>query len=358
MATDDNNLRQLVPRLQGRRVVVLGDLVVDEFIFGEMKRVYGDVVRTSREVAFGLVLRQQAVDRRPGGAANAINNLLALGARPVPFGFVGNDEAGKWLRSYFRKQRVDTKGIREVKGWTTPTKTRISAGSTQSASQQILRLDREELNPPSATAQQQLHAGMQRALKNADALLIADYGYGAAVPQKVNPLLKKKFPMPVILDSRYRAREFRGASVLTPSVPELEEAYHAQLGPATASLVRAARRLLQETAAESVLLTRGRQGMLLLERGQKPQTIPIFGGDQVADVTGAGDTVAAVFTAALAAGAGYPEAARLANVAGGLVVMKRGTATVSSKELLDALPREEAGKGSRRKTRGRKRRRT
>jgi rfaE bifunctional protein kinase chain/domain len=356
MALDYDNLRQLVPRLKGRRVVVLGDLVVDEFIFGEMKRVYGDVARTSREVAFGLVLRQQAVDRRPGGAANAINNLLALGARPIPFGFVGNDEAGKWLRSYFRKQRVDTKGIREVKGWVTPTKSRIAAGSRQSASQQVLRLDREELSPPSATAQQQLHAGMQRALKNADALLIADYGYGAAVPQKINPLLKKKNQMPVILDSRYRAREFRGISVLTPSVPELEEAYHAQLGPATASLVRAARRLLQETSAETVLLTRGRQGMLLIESGQKPQTIPIFGEDQedqVADVTGAGDTVAAAFTAALAAGAEYSEAARLANIAGGLVVMKRGTATINAKELLAALPQEKADKGPRRRTRRR-----
>ena len=324
-------------QVKGRRVVVLGDLVLDEFIYGEVKRVYGDVARTSREVAFGLMLRQQSVDRRPGGAANAINNLLALGAKPVPFGFVGSDEAGRWLRAYFRKRGVSTNGIRAVRGWTTPVKTRIVAGTIQSSAQQVLRLDREELTPPASAARRQLLRGLQRALRGADALLVADYGYGAATPDEVNGLLKRNKNFPVILDSRYRVRKFRRASILTPSLPELEEAYQLQIGRDNISLVRVLRRLMKETAAQAILLTRGRHGMLLVERGSQPLEIPAFGDDQVADVTGAGDTVAAALTAALAAGANVPAAARLANVAGGLVVQKRGTATVSAAELKRAV---------------------
>ena len=346
MAADRDTLLALLPRLKGRRVVVLGDPVLDEFVYGEMKRVYGDVARTSREVAFGLLLRQQGVERRPGGAANAVSNLLALGARPVPFGFLGDDETGRWLRSHLRSQRVDTRGLRAVPGWTTPVKMRIVAGSMQSASQQVLRLDREAPKPPPAGAQRQLVAAARAALRGADAVLVADYGYGAATPDRVKGLLGRKGGRPVVVDSRNRAREFRGASALTPSVPELEEAYHEQFGVDVAKLTRAARRLLRETAAHSVLLTRGRHGMLLVERGRKPVTIPIFGGDQVADVTGAGDTVAAVFTAALASGASTVEAAQLANVAGGLAVTKRGTATVSAAELARALGQDSISGGN------------
>lgn len=332
-------LLELLPRLQNRRVVVLGDLVVDEFIFGEMKRVYGDVARTSREVAFGLLLRRGEVRRVPGGGANAINNLLALGVCPVPFGFVGSDEAGRWLRAYFRRRGVDGRGIRVLRRWTTTTKSRILVGSPQSAAQQVLRLDREERRPPPALAERQLLAAARRALRSAEALLIADYGYGAATPRLVRALLNPKPRVPVVLDSRCRLRTYRRVTAATPSVPELEEAYHCQLGADGAALARLGRRLLGELRARSVLLTRGRHGMLLLERGQRARAIPAFGSDQVTDVTGAGDTVAATFTAALAAGADFAEAAQLANVAGGLVVMKRGTATVSAAELARALRR-------------------
>lgn len=341
MAFDSRTLRDLLSRLRGRRVVVLGDLVADEFIYGEMKRVYGDVARTSREVAFGLVLRQGQVERRPGGGANAINNLLALGLHPIPFGFVGNDEAGRRLRSAFRRRGVDVRGIRVLPGWTTPIKSRILAGSPHGAVQQVLRLDREELAPPPRAAQRRLATAAGRALRRAEALLISDYGYGAATPPLAQWLLRKKLPLPVVLDSRYQMRAYRRVTAATPSVPELEEAYHCQIGSDGAALARLGRRLLGELGARCLLLTRGRHGMLLLERGRPPVAIPIFGTDQVADVTGAGDTVAAAFTAALAAGADFEGAAHLANVAGGLVVLKRGTATVSAAELRRAL--REAG---------------
>jgi rfaE bifunctional protein kinase chain/domain len=337
MKLDAQELLALVPRLRGRRVVVLADLVADEFIYGEMKRVFGDVARTSREVAFGLMLRQGEVRRVPGGGANAVNNLAALGARPLPFGFLGRDEAGRTLRSHFRRLGVDVRGLQMLPGWTTPVKSRILAGSPHAAAQQILRLDREHPTEPSRTAQRRLAAAARRALAGADAVLISDYGYGSATPELAAAVLGKKPRLPVVVDSRYQARAYRRITAATPSVPELEEAYRCQVGSSNAGIARWGRRLLNEIGARCLLVTRGRHGMLVLERGRRPVGIPIFGTDQVADVTGAGDTVAAAFTAALAAGANFVQAAQLANVAGGLVVMKRGTATLSAAELRRAL---------------------
>lgn len=337
MSQDLSQLAPAVARMKGRKIVVVGDFVLDEFIFGEMKRVYGDVARISREVAFGLMLRQREVDRRPGGAANAIHNLIALGAKPVPFGFVGDDEAGRWLRKFFRDRGADVRGIRPVQGWATTVKTRIVAGSAHSPSQQVLRLDREELTSPAARARKELHDLVRAALKSADAVLVADYGYGSAAPDDINRMLKKAGKLPAVVDSRYRLREFRHAGVLTPSIPELEEAFRKRLNGPQSGFADVCRKLLKETAAGSVLLTLGRHGMLLVEGGKKPAALPAFGSGQVADVTGAGDTVAATLTAALAAGVDGLSAARLANVAAGLAVMKPGTATVSSNELKAAL---------------------
>ncbi len=337
MNFDSKTLLEFLPRLRGRRVLVVGDMVSDEFVYGEMKRVYGDVARTSREVAFGLVLRQRDVHRVPGGGANAINNLLALGARPLPFGLVGDDDAGRSLRAHFRQRGVDVRGLLTVPGWTTPVKSRILAGSPLGAAQQVLRLDREAGNPVSRGIQRRLIAAARRALPKAEAVLFSDYGYGSATPAVAAALLRGNRSRPVVVDSRYQLRSYRRVTAATPSVPELEEAYGCQVPADERSLVRWGRRLLRELRARCLLLTRGRHGMLVLEPGHRPLAIPIFGTTQVADVTGAGDTVAAAFTAALAAGADFRQAASLANVAGGLVVAKRGTATVTADELRHAL---------------------
>lgn len=339
MPAETHPLAALVERFPGRRVLVLGDLVADEFIYGEMKRVWGDIARTSREVAFGLVLRQQGnVDRRPGGGANAVNNLLALGAEPFPVGFVGDDEAGRFLRTYFQQRGVDVSRMRVLRGRITTAKARILAGSAQSAAQQVLRLDREDTEGPPAAAQRRLLAAARRVLPRVDAILVADYGYGAATPALLSRLLTtRRLRIPVVVDSRFRLRAYRRLTAATPSVPELEEAYRCQIGTDGRLLERLGRRLLAEVRAQAVVVTRGRHGMLLLEKGRKAVEISSVGSEQVADVTGAGDTVAAVFTLALASGASFLQAARLANHAGGQVVQKRGTATVSRAELLAAL---------------------
>lgn len=338
MPPDTNRLSALIGRFAGRRILVLGDLVTDQFIYGEMKRVWGDVARTSREVAFGLVLREREVRRLPGGGANAVNNLVALGARPLPLGFVGNDEAGRHLRRHFQRLGVDVRGIHVLPGYTTTIKTRILTGSPQSTAQQVLRLDREESKASPVGPLRRLVAQAQGLLTGVDAVLVSDYGYGAATPAVLARVLgRRRLRVPVVADSRYQLRAYRRLTAATPSVPELEEAFHCQIGADGRLLRRLGERLRDEVRARALLVTRGRHGMLLLEKGKQPRSIASVGGDQVADVTGAGDTVAAVFTAALAAGASFAQAAELANYAGGCVVQKRGTATVSRAELLAAL---------------------
>jgi rfaE bifunctional protein kinase chain/domain len=206
--------------------------------------------------------------------------------------------------------------------------------------QQVVRVDREpeplaELHPALLGL---VNAAREYATAS-DALLVSDYGYGAATPRllafvKSNGCLADK---PITVDSRYRLLDYQGATAATPNEPEVEEALHIKIGHDNDALLRAGERLMKELAIESLVITRGRDGMVAFEKGSEPLMIPIYGSDQVVDVTGAGDTVIATFTAALAAGADTTTAAQLANIAGGIVVMKRGTATVSSKELLAAI---------------------
>jgi rfaE bifunctional protein kinase chain/domain len=176
-------------------------------------------------------------------------------------------------------------------------------------------------------------------VRASDALLVSDYGYGAATPAILDAIRARSSlnGVPVTLDSRYRMLEFSGANAATPNEPEVEEALGMRIGSDAARLAEAGKALLQKMKLDSLVITRGRDGMVTFARGKKPVAIPIHGSDQIADVTGAGDTVIATFTAALATGAEPEEAARLANYAGGIVVMKRGTATVTRDELAAAI---------------------
>jgi rfaE bifunctional protein kinase chain/domain len=219
------------------------------------------------------------------------------------------------------------------------TKTRILAGSTHSARQQVVRVDREPEAEPNLHLKRELVLAAREYCRASDALLVSDYGYGAATPGILNAVRAKSRlrGVPVVLDSRYRILQYSGVTAATPNEPELEEALGVRIGHDWRALCSAAEQVMERMKLQSLVVTRGRDGMVAFTRRHKPADIPIFGSDQVADVTGAGDTVIAAFTAALAAGATAEDAAHLANYAGGLVVMKRGTATVSHRELLDAL---------------------
>ena len=327
IAVDLRRLIELVESFPRQTVAVLADLVADEFVSGEISRV-------SREAPV-LILRHRETQLVPGGGANAVNNLADLGARVLPVGVVGNDAPGDGLLDYFRRKKLDTRGILRVRGWQTTTKTRFLAGWTHTTRQQVLRVDREPEGALPADVTRRLERAAGAATKRAGALLVSDYGCGA-----VTPALVRKLRAPIVtLDSRYAMMDYAGCALTaaTPNEPELESFYGKRIGNNLARLESLGAALLRKLRLAALVVTRGKDGMAVFERGHKPVHIPVHGSDEVADVTGAGDTVIAIFTLALAAGATFVEAAKLANYAGGIVVMKRGTATLTREELLEAI---------------------
>lgn len=330
---ESDRLKKIVESFPNITVTVVGDLVADEFIYGEISRV-------SREAPV-LILKHRERTVVPGGGANAISNLADLGVNVLPVGVVGDDEPGRLLIKAFRHKHIALTGVLKDKAYTTVTKTRILAGMTHTARQQVVRVDREPAAEPSPHLKRELILAARQYARVSDALLISDYGYGAASPAILNAIRERGRldRVPVVLDSRYRMLQYSGVSAATPNEPEVEAALGTKIGNDWQRLCVAGHEIRSRMKLQSLVITRGRDGMVAFSGKQKPVDIPIFGSDQVADVTGAGDTVIATFTAAFAAGASTEEAAQLANYAGGLVVMKRGTATVSQQELLQAIER-------------------
>jgi len=324
-------LLAVVERFPRQRIVMLGDLVADEFIFGEIARV-------SREAPV-LILKQREKRIVPGGGANAANNLADLGAQVTPVGIVGEDEAGEALLHYFEQKDVSTRLVARLPNYLTPTKSRILGGITHWQSQQIVRVDRVPSARPGADARRRLSRAVAPLLREAAALLVSDYGYGTTDSREVDFLRRRAGSkrLPVTVDSRFDLTSFKRITAATPNEPELEEAFGVRVENRMEVLHQLGKKALAQQKLETLLVTRGRDGMVLFERRQPPQHLPIFGSDQAVDVTGAGDTVIAAFTLALAAGSNFLHAAMLANIAGGLVVMKRGTATVTGEEIKEAI---------------------
>jgi D-glycero-beta-D-manno-heptose-7-phosphate kinase len=334
-SVDLARLLDVVATFPRQTVCVVGDFVLDEFVSSEIARV-------SREAPV-LILRHRRTESYPGGGANAAVNLAALGARVLAVGVVGEDAGGGTLIDAFRSRHVDVRGIRRVPEWVTPVKTRYLAGWTHPTEQQVLRVDREPTAQIPDDIVKAVGRHARRAARQAGAVLVSDYGFGAATPALVQKLVAKR----VTLDSRYRLLDYRDAGVTaaTPNEPELEAAYHAKIGADSDRLVELGTRALRDMGLEALVVTRGKDGLAMFERGANggapaSHNISIYGSDEAVDVTGAGDTVIAVFTLALAAGASHLEAAHLANYAGGIVVMKRRTATVTRAELEAALRSE------------------
>jgi rfaE bifunctional protein kinase chain/domain len=330
---DPGRLIDLVDRFESTRVTVFGDLLVDEFI-------YGEVARISREAPV-LILEYGSTEIVPGGAGNAASNVAALGGSPIAVGVLGRDESGRRVLDAM-KRRVDVRPIVRPPGYRTPTKTRILAGGVHSAKQQVVRIDRAARSALSDADRRAMEARLLQAASRSTALLVSDYGTGLVTPAAVararQRLVRRGAQKPVLLiDSRYSLVRFRGMTACTPNESEVEHLFGIRIGEDVRLLEKAGRELLSTVRAGAVLVTRGSRGMALFEPDRPTAHIPIFGSDQIADVTGAGDTVIATMTLALAVGATHTEAARLANYAGGLVVMKRGTATVTADELRQAI---------------------
>lgn len=330
-----SRLLQLTDAMKGKLVVVYGDIVADRFVYGTPKRI-------SREAPV-LILRQYRDDVLLGGAGNAINNISALGGLPVPVSVLGRDAAAQTLVEKLESDGIECSGILRAERYNTPTKVRILGGMPHSTRQQIVRYDIEdsfEMSQPEADKFQGL---LRDAIGMCHAALVSDYGYGVVRPQVVATLTNYAKGKPVTLDSRYDLLDYPGVTAATPNEEEAAAAAGTSLWNGEEDKIgEVALTLQQGLDAEAVLITRGSRGMALLERDERePLLIPVYGTDQVADVTGAGDTVIATFTLALAAEASFAEAAKLANYAGGIVVMKMGTATVSNAELRHAIERDE-----------------
>ncbi len=327
--SDADRLHTILEQFAGTRTVLYGDLVLDRYVLGTPKRI-------SREAPV-IILRWDGEQDIPGGGANALANLAALESRVVPVGMVGDDEAGTSLLAALEARGVDTSAVVVVPGYRTPTKVRILGGGSSSLKHQVARYDIEPDPPADGPWRTELIRRLKQVAEGCDAVAVSDYGYGAVFPEALEELgVLSDRPRWVTLDSRYRLDRLRGVDGATPNLEELE-AWAGQRLATNEEVAAAAGRLRVQLGARFVLATRGNLGMTLVTDEEPPLHIPIFGTDQVADVTGAGDTVLAVLTLALAAGATAAEATRLANVAGGLVVMKRGTATVSRRELVQAL---------------------
>ena len=288
----------LIDRFSGTRVAVIGDLIADEFIYGQLSRV-------SREAPV-LILKYDRTTILPGGAGNAAGNVAALGGHARLVARVGRRDVDRRLVRALAKG-VDRGGLVRPAQYRTPVKTRILAGGLHSARQQIVRIDRESEVVPDARTRQAFERAARRAVTGCDAVLVSDYGSGLITPALVAGLRARlrrsgrRRGVPLLIDSRYDLLRYRGMTACTPNESEVEQMLEVPIGDDTRRLERAGRTLLKRTRARGLVITRGGRGMAVFVPGQRPEHIPIYGTDEVADVTGAGDTVIGTLTVALAA---------------------------------------------------------
>ena len=322
--THTERLVNILRRFADQRIVILGDAIADRFLHGSISRV-------SREAPV-FILRHQQTETLPGGAANCAMNMVALGAQVSLISVTGADEAGNELRAKLESAGVNVEGVIASEQFQTTTKVRILAGHSHSNKQQVIRIDYEGSALEDIELRDALVKELEKSISKANAVVISDYNYGVVNARAIETIRQVATRIPVLVDSRFRLSEFTGFTAATPNQDEVENLAGAPIS-SVEQLETTAKELKQRLGHRALLVTRGPQGMMLLEDEVAPLHIPAIGAQQAVDVTGAGDTVIATFALALAAGASFADAARLANYAGGLVVMKRGTATVSQNEL-------------------------
>jgi len=328
LSSTATRLFEIIDSFKTAKVLVIGDLTLDEFITGEVERI-------SREAPV-LILRHENTRQIPGGGANAVYNLAKLGAQVKVAGLVGKDTQGAALLSIFTDAGIDITGVVREGDRPTVTKTRISGHARQSVTQQIVRIDRKCDQLPATELQIQLAEYIQQHCTEVDAVVCSDYGDGVFT----NPVIQAALShQRVIVDTQKNLPRYAGASLFTPNLPEAELAVGYPINDAF-SLEKAGEDLLKLTQAKQILITRGEEGMSLFEKENgeiKTAHIPAFNRTEVFDVTGAGDTVVAALTLSLCVGASFWEATVLGNLAASIVVRQFGTATTSVEEMKEAL---------------------
>lgn len=321
-------IRNIFPQ---KKILVVGDLVADQFL-------RGTIARVSREAPV-FILRHDETETLAGGAANAAVNIASLGGRAVLIGLAGNDPEGRALLQKLRESKVNCDFVISSDAIRTTTKVRVLAGQHYAPRQQVIRIDYENDRRTPADLTGKLCENLSAAAEQADAIIISDYNYGAACTEIFETARKiageKKIPL--LIDSRFRLTDFPGATTATPNQEEVEQILGKNF---TAEDCRS---LCEKLGFESLLVTCGNKGMLLVEKDAATiRQIEAVGAKEPIDVTGAGDTVIAVYALGLASGVGFAESAELANHAGGIVVMKKGTASVSPDELISSFSNSES----------------
>jgi rfaE bifunctional protein kinase chain/domain len=323
---EKGTLSAVIGRFEGKKICVVGDIIADVYIFGKPYRL-------SREAPV-VVVKFEESKVYPGSAGNTISNLLALGAHVYPLGFIGNDNAGKKLMQYFSQHKnIDINGFIRHDGETV-TKTRILAGDTHTSKQQVIRIDKDSNRQVSPSEKTILMKKLKAIASLADAFIVSDYGHGTIDKDIIDFMRNTAKRKVVVGDSRYGLEEFKGFTIITPNE---SEAYHLSNLDADHDINTVGKKIMGRMKLKALLITRGNKGMRLFLADGKTYDVPISGKDDVADVTGAGDTVCATMALSLAGGADFHTASRIANYAAGVVVMKRGTATVTVEELQRAI---------------------
>jgi len=308
-----------------QKIVVVGDLVADQFL-------HGTIARVSREAPV-FILRHDETETLAGGAANAAVNVASLGGNAFLIGVVGEDLNGAALLKTLDGSQVNCDFVISDKSFQTTTKVRVLAGQDFAPRQQVIRIDYENQQAVDSALQNKLNENLISAAENADAIIISDYNYGVANSQiaALADKIAKDKNIPLLVDSRFGLRNFPNATAATPNHEEVEQILGKNFTDQDCT------ELCKNLGYQSLLVTRGNKGMILIEKDKPTMRFEAVGSKEAIDVTGAGDTVIATFTLSLASGLSFAESANLANHAGGIVVMKKGTASVSLDELLKSL---------------------
>lgn len=325
-----NSLIKTINKLENHKIMVIGDMVADVYLEGKIARI-------SREAPV-LILEHTAENVVPGGASNVVNNAATLNGNVYAVGVVGNDFAGQELSRILQSKTVDTRGLIVDSGRPTISKTRVMAGGQATVRQQVVRIDKENKEPLTAEIEQAIEDYITARISDMHGVVLSDYGSNTVTPRIIRSAIDacQKNNIPCIVDSRYNVMSYRGVTVVKQNESEAAAAVGYEIVDQD-SLLRAGNTILEKLDAEAVLITLGPDGMGLFEKTGRFTQIPVTNKSEVYDVTGAGDTVVATMILALAAGASYEEAARLANFAAGIVVKKPGTATTTQDELRQGI---------------------
>lgn len=332
MSIGGEDLAGTIKNLKNPKLLVIGDLALDEMV-------YGDTERISREAPV-LILQHTYTKYILGGASNAAHNVATLNNKQVGvIGVVGDDYQANDLRNAFNDAGINCEYLVTDKTRKTITKTRISGSCSQSITQQIVRIDRQTNSPISSETEQKLIENITKVMPGYDAVIISDYHIGTITDNVIETVthLAKEHNIKVIVDAQRNLDRYKNIYSMTPNLPDTQK--HVGFYIKTKEdFIKAGNMLLEQTNAENILITCGDNGMVLIEKNDKYTHIPVFNKSRVFDVTGAGDTVTAVYALALASGASALDSAVIGNIAAGIVIKQFGCATTTLDEILSNTP--------------------